>query len=348
MKTIFNLGEITNEWISGVLAIDPDTINKIDIHNLGNMPISQAAIINIDYKSGKTNLPNSLFIKIPKEKINVQFDRIGKKEVYFYNNIGSSIGLDYIPKNYYSNYDLEEKTYNIVLEDLSISHFQTEYPIIPGLEYCKMAIESLAKIHSVWWDNIELEKMTSKFKTKEDDVADICNMQNAAVEFIYFLGDRLGTKRSEILKTVSRKLERLDERYLTHKNLTLTHGDTHYWNFLFPKGKDGRIKIIDWDSYENGIGAMDIAYMIALHWFPTHRKEYEMELLELYHNSLVNNGVVNYSFSEFIYDYKWAVINLLFVPVFQWKMKLWAGIWYNHIERIFSAYEDLYCNEIIE
>jgi hypothetical protein len=348
MKTIFNLNEITKEWISEILAIESAMINKIDIHNLGSMPISQAAIINIDYKVEINTLPKSLFIKIPKEKINTQFDRIGIKEVNFYNNIGKSIGFDYIPKNYYSNYDIKEKTYNIVLEDLSMSHFQTEYPIIPGLEYCKMAIVSLAKIHSAWWDNIELEKMTTKYKTKADDSSDIRNMQNAATEFIIFLGDRLGKKRTDILVSVSSKLDKIDERYLSHQNLTLNHGDTHYWNFLFPKGKEDKIKIIDWDSYENGVGAMDIAYMIALHWFPTHRKEYEMELLELYYQSLIINGVTNYSFTEFIYDYKWSVVNLLFVPVFQWKMKLWAGIWFNHIERIFSAFEDLNCNEIIE
>jgi thiamine kinase-like enzyme len=348
MENIESLKEINSTWLAEALKIEKEKIKQINVRYLGDMPISHAAVVNIEYVTEELYLPKSVFIKITNINIRDKLIGIGRKEVEFYNNIGGEIGLEYIPKKYYAFYDESKNLYNIVLEDLSLSHFQTEYPIPPKIEYCKLAIESLAKIHSKWWDNPELDKVTTKFRTREDNVSLIMSLREKVDRFIEFLGDRLVDEKITIFQNVLNILPTLDERYFSYTNITLNHGDAHYWNFLFPKIDAGKIKIIDWDSYTNGLGATDLAYMLALHWFPDRRTKYEKELLEFYYMQLIQNGIENYSYSDFMYDYKWSIIHLMFLPVLQWNNKSWAGIWFNHLERIFSAYEDLKCNELIQ
>ncbi len=113
-----------------------------------------------------------------------------------------------------------------------------------------------------------------------------------------------------------------------------------------PKDDAGRPRIIDWQSYESGLAAYDLAYMIALHWFPDRRRVLERGLLELYLDALARNGV-RYPFDDFMEDYRISVIQLLFLPAFQWDVELSPEIWFNHLERIFWAYDDLGCDDVV-
>jgi len=116
---------------------------------------------------------------------------------------------------------------------------------------------------------------------------------------------------------------------------------------MFPTERDGDVKIIDWQSYENGQGAYDLAYLIALHWFPERRRRYEEAVLDRYFGALVEGGVRGYSRDELSRDYRLAVAELLFLPAWQREAGLGAGIWFNHLERIFSAFEDLDCRALL-
>jgi thiamine kinase-like enzyme len=345
MEIIKSEQEITPAWIAEILGIESSLINSINVKYLGDMPISKAFIIQINYNKELNGPPKSLFVKITKEGISDKLKDFGKHEVAFYNKIAGKIGQDFISHCYYAVYNEELNIYNIVLEDLSETHFQTEYPISPAIEYCKQAIECLAKVHSAWWDNPELEAITTKFATGEQILQTNKYLQELCEKFFAALGDRFSKQRREILYKV---LENVEKKPPTkYRNLTLVHGDAHYWNFLFPKKTEGKIKLIDWQLYRNGVGANDIAYIFALHWFPDRRKEYEMDLLRLYHEKLLDYGVGHYDFDDLLYDYKCSILYCLFVPIILWDGKIPALIWFNHIERIFAAYEDLKCEDIL-
>ena len=96
---------------------------------------------------------------------------------------------------------------------------------------------------------------------------------------------------------------------------------------MFPKDKNGVVKIIDWQSFENGMGAYDLAYMVALHWFPEKRKEYESVVLARYHQGLIENGIKDYSLESMLVDYRYSIVQLLFFPAYLWEAKISAGIW---------------------
>src|SRR5205807_2679772 len=57
--------------------------------------------------------------------------------------------------------------------------------------------------------------------------------------------------------------------------LTIIHGDAHTWNFLFSRAGDGPAFLIDWQLWHVDLGARDLAFLIALHWYPSRRRELE-------------------------------------------------------------------------
>ena len=165
--------------------------------------------------------------------------------------------------------------------------------------------------------------------------------------FTEFMGDRMPDGYLTALASYRGRFEPLSERILCGRNLTLTHGDSHFWNFLYPTGSTGRVKIIDWQSYGVGVGAMDLAYMVAMHWFPSRRKDHEIPLLRHYHGQLLANGVSGYSFDDLMLDYRWSILERLYVPLWQWSAKVPASVWVGHMERILRAFEDLECMELL-
>ncbi len=63
------------------------------------------------------------------------------------------------------------------------------------------------------------------------------------------------------------------ERALDARALTVAHGDAHTWNFLFPRSDQGPAFLIDWQLWHTDLGARDLAFFMALHWYPGRRRE---------------------------------------------------------------------------
>ncbi|MHC4192430.1 MAG: hypothetical protein ACYSUB_22640 [Planctomycetota bacterium] len=61
-------------------------------------------------------------------------------------------------------------------------------------------------------------------------------------------------------------------------------------NFIFLKNEKEPVKIIDWQCWEYGLGAEDLANMLAMRWYPSQRKMYETQLIKRCHSKLVANG----------------------------------------------------------
>ncbi|MFZ5715261.1 MAG: aminoglycoside phosphotransferase, partial [Bradyrhizobium sp.] len=46
-------------------------------------------------------------------------------------------------------------------------------------------------------------------------------------------------------------------------------------------------------------------------------------------------------------DYRWAVLWQITRPVWQWSINIPPGIWWNNLERVFAAVDDLGCEEML-
>ena len=108
------------------------------------------------------------------------------------------------------------------------------------------------------------------------------------------------------------------------------------------------MRIIDWDAWRIGVGARDLAYMMALHWYPDRRRRYEQRLLRHYHDALQAHGVAGYAWGALLEDYRRAALGQLFIPVWQATADLPPAVWWSHLERGMLAFEDLDCESLLD
>jgi aminoglycoside phosphotransferase (APT) family kinase protein len=108
--------------------------------------------------------------------------------------------------------------------------------------------------------------------------------------------DRLWPAARAIYARVHDAHERLVTPARLYATYTIGNGDAHVWNVLYPR--DGAsaagIRLIDWDAWRIGRAAADLAYMMAVHWYPERRARLEARLLERHHAGLRAHGVADY------------------------------------------------------
>jgi hypothetical protein len=175
--------------------------------------------------------------------------------------------------------------------------------------------------------------------------------RKALPAFFDYLGDRLSAERRRAFEKALAFLPDFWQRRLTAVGRnTLIHGDAHVWNMLHPKdAARGRVYLIDLAT-SNRIrpATNDLAYMMALQWYPERRARLEERLLRHYHAALLARGVKNYSWEDCRLDYRCSVVTHLFTPVLQWFLgRIPATVWWNNLERISEAYKDLSCDELL-
>ena len=142
---------------------------------------------------------------------------------------------------------------------------------------------------------------------------------------------------------------RLSGRYLTHRKLTIVHGDAHSWNVFHPTAP-GRtdVRLFDWDGWRVDTASDDLAYMMAVHWYPERRRRLERPLLDRFHDSLLRNGVSGYTRETLDDDYRLSALFMITIPVWQANHDLPPVIWWNNLERAMIAVDDLGCRDLLD
>jgi aminoglycoside phosphotransferase (APT) family kinase protein len=209
-------------------------------------------------------------------------------------------------------------------------------------------IDTWAAFHAFWWEHPRLGRDIGAFL----DEAALARIQSDYRErharFADALGDRLWPAARAIYARRDEAWERVATPARLYSTYTLGHGDAHVWNLLYPRdGAAVGIRLIDWGSWRVGRGAADLAYMMALHWFPERRARLEAPLLERYHAGLSAHGVTGYSLDRLWEDYRFAVIAYLATPVWQQSLGIPPVIWWPHLNRIVAAFEDLDCARLL-
>ena len=88
--------------------------------------------------------------------------------------------------------------------------------------------------------------------------------------------------------------------------------------------------------------------MMAVHWYPDRRRAMERPLLDFYHAELLSHGVRDYDRRALDDDYRLSALWCITTPVWQSGANLPPVIWWNNLERIHMAVEDLGCRDLLE
>ena len=307
--------------------------------------VSHLWFLEVEYSPRSCpELPGRLVVKWPAEESPAPEQ--GFPEVFFYRELAPTLPSPPIVRCLATASPTSKQQW-LVLEDLRLSHSNPPWPKHPGQQQLNEVVALLARFHATWWDSAELGSEVGtlhtekKLRTMVHDIA--ANLPGLFDD----LKEDLPRSDRLVLEAVFSSSLRPWLRLLEQRALTVIHGDAHPWNFLFSKSGGGAPYLIDWQLWHIDVGPRDLAFLLALHWEPTLRRQLELPLLQRYHEELIKSGINDYSLANLLLDYRGCVVRNLTFPIILWSRGLAREAWRHRLDCALAAYRDLDCAELL-
>ena len=312
--------------------------------------ISHVYRLRIAYDGDAEGAPATLFLKTRQADRKGDLASWGHSEVAFHRTLAPRAPADILVRCHDSSADKTSGDWHLLLEDLKDTHaLASQWPFPPTFADCETIVRTFARFHAAWWDDPRLGQSIGTWGSPADAPNTQQRMAAALAKLADALGDRLARQHRALYERLIDRVEPLSARYHTHRHMTIAHGDAHVWNCFLPKpGTTGTPKLFDWDGWRLDYASDDLAYQMALHWYPDLRRERERHLLDVYHGELVKHGVTGYDRRALQDDYRLSVLWTTMTPVWQHAGGIPAWIWWSHLARIHLAVDDLGCHELLD
>ena len=129
--------------------------------------------------------------------------------------------------------------------------------------------------------------------------------------------------------------------------------DVNHPNILVPINGDRPIFIVDRQPFDwsltTWLEVYDLAYAMVLYWESETRRRLEKRMLRRYLDTLVENGVEDYSWEQLFDDYRLSVAMGIYVAT-EWcrgaGYEKWISSWLSMLQRSLKAVDDLACYEL--
>src|SRR5215204_4616557 len=270
--------ELTTDWLASVLGgqgLGPDGIQSFDVELLGGEQgmTGQLVRLRIRYQDERPAWPGTVIVKFSAAEPGARavISALGhyEREVRFYESLSARTPVP-TPHCYYSHLDSETGFALLVLEELANATCLRLRSLV--------APEAMVGTFSQGWPSF-LQKLSIPVTPQISE-----------------MGDWIGRN----LQAAATTLFDSDPR-------TLIHYDVQADNLFFGEA-DGEVIFIDWQLATYGRCVLDVAGWIRGQLEPEVRRAAESRLLRLYHNSLVANGVQDYTFEQCRADYRLATV----------------------------------------
>jgi len=312
--------------------------------------ISRIARLRLTYDRDVDVGPSHVFFKTSREGVDATLRGLGRQEAAFYDVVAAATPAGLLPRCYDAGAETAG-AWHLTLEDLTASHEPLgEWPVPPSMERWYAIVAAHARFHAFWWDHERLGVSVGAFADESGALErHLAALPKNLAAFADRLGDRLSDERKRVYERLIAAAPRLMGRYRSHRDLTIVHGDAHVWNALLARDPIlDDVRLIDWDAWRIDTATDDLAYMIAVHCFAEWRRRHERESLRRYYDALTGGGVRGYSFDALWEDYRQSVLWQIITPMWQANHGLGPWIWWNHLERIMAAVDDLGCLELLD
>jgi len=343
MRDLSLTAKTLSRWLRRAGTLPRGTVTDVRIELEIETNISKLVFLTVAYSAeAQADLPRRLVVKSP--LIPPTFSD-GSSEVQFYRQLASIIGTPPVVRCLAAIEDCDTGT--IVLEDLRATHDHPPWPLPPSRTHCELALDALVRVHAQWWEEPTLGHAVGKLHTPESLTRMVQDIAAHLPAFIDALGDALTVEARNVFERVFSSSLKPWMRLTDQRALTVTHGDAHTWNFLFPRSGEGAAFLIDWQLWHVDVGARDLAFLMALHWYPSRRRELERPLVQYYYEGLLGQGREDYAFDELWLDYRRSAVRNLTIPILFWSRGMKPEGWWHRLECALSAYRDLACDELL-
>ncbi len=342
------LAPVSAEQVTAVLrrgtVLGHGIVREVSIESTRDTIFSRIRRLRLHYTTAETDAPRTLILKTGLPERRMRGVVGGHQEIAFYQQVAGAMTPDLVPRCFDAQWDPATNDWYLLLEDLTDTHvLPTTWPLPPSVAQCEQIIDTRARFHAAWWDDSRLGATVGTFR----DSAATDRMMQDLVRHFGSVADALPQDRRRLYERLFADATLLQQRYAGRRNLTIVHGDAHVWNCFMPRDGGDNVRLFDWDAWRIGVATTDLAYMMAVHWYPDRRQRVERQLLDRYHANLLAEGVCGYDREALEQDYRWAVTWQITTPVWQAAYGVPAVIWWNNMERVLLAFEDLGCRDLL-
>lgn len=292
----------------------------------------------------------------------------GAAEVAFYKLISSSPGHPAVTVPCIAaSVDAASGDSFVLIQDISETHAppvtrDQQISIVAGVppdSASEAVADTLARLHAFWWNRTrrDLEFVPYGFWNRDADRFGqyLRRRETSWQDLRTSESDWIPLRTVDLYDQVFARLpgyweRHLKNRFQTGKNLTLTHGDAYFANFLCPViPRSAPTYLIDWQSASFDIGAYDLALLLTAFWTSAQRADggREERILRRYHRGLGESGVEGYSWDDLITDYRHGILYWLLVPLQDRFDGSGPAYWRPKMECLTAAYRDWACEELL-
>lgn len=361
-RVITDIGQITPEWLNEIMyknaRLTEGQVTDVAVSfKEGNS--AYFAYLQLTYSNEVGLAPERLLLKMTKPLDWAREE--AKQEVEFYQYIArQSDNLPFFVHCYDAQWHPDTLLSHILLDDLSESHYTPvtaqqakQGNSVPSEQQLLAMVSCIAGFHAYWWEHQQLGSKLlpwAHWFRNEDTYREL--MAKRTSELDYFLAqttlppdDLLAYQKC--LTELKTSWPQIEQRIDHNRQLTLIHGDNYFSQYLCPHDPSAPTYIIDFGNRCVFLPAMDLVYMMATFWSPAQRlaDNRERRLLDHYQNTLLKQGVDNYSHDQLMQDYILSLKLILFSTIWDMVSGASEAYWRRKLYCVTGALKD-HCPEL--
>jgi hypothetical protein len=224
-----------------------------------------------------------------------------------------------VPRCFEAFYDVDTRDGYLLLEDLTDSHvIATVWPLPPTMEQCERILQARARFHAAWWDDPSPGRLPWDLDRRRCDGPIPEDIRGAIRALFRPHGRPPHARAAGPLRALARRGARACSRATTRIATSRSFTATRTCGTASCRARAGDdVRLFDWDLWRIDCASDDLAYMMAMHWYPDLRRRIERPLLDRYHAALVAHGVRGYDRRALADDYRLSVLWQITTPVWQ-------------------------------
>jgi thiamine kinase-like enzyme len=285
--------DLTSEWLTEALPLpDGAKVTGFTTTPVGTGQMAETVRIVPGYEPASAG-PASVIAKFassdPSSRAASKLVRCYEIEVSVYNELAPLPG---VPEHYFAAWDPAADFFTLLLADVSPC---TQGDDIAGCDeaVAAEAMKRLAALHATAWDKPEHAAREWLNRVSPENTANIVGIITmTAPSFFERFARWLDPAHQALVERVIPHVTTIVDAYDGPR--TLAHGDYRLDNMLFPQGSSAPM-IVDWQTAGWGPPAADVALFLGGSLTTEARRAHWSDLLDIYHRSLVGEGITSYS-----------------------------------------------------
>jgi hypothetical protein len=158
-----------------------------------------------------------------------------RRELAFYRDAAPALPERLVPRCFEAAEVTEARPWHPLLEDLTESHFiATEHPLPPTFLQCQSIVQAWGQLHAALWADPRLDLFAGR-PASELWAQYLRLSRDQFARFMDRFSEVMPPERRGLYERLLGSAPVLLARHRGRQNLTLIHGDAHWWNCFLPR-----------------------------------------------------------------------------------------------------------------